>query len=96
MKRPSEKLLKDMSNEELSAEAEWHVLQAAGIFEEVSRMRADALDADEHKADEILQSAAERQSEAEAHIHQSNLLNSLMASRLSDEGVGVVERAAKA
>lgn len=95
MDRPSDKLLKDMSSEELSIESEWHLREASLLFEEVSEMRAGALELGEQQADEVLQSACEKEAEAEAHVHQSNLLSTLIAARLSEQGVGVVERAAK-
>jgi len=96
MKRPSDKLLKDKSNEELSMESEWHAGEASKLFDEVTKLRTIALESDEQESDEILQSASDLESEAQAHIHQSNLLASVMASRLSEEGVGTAEHAARA
>jgi hypothetical protein len=96
MKRPSEKLLKDMSNEELSAESEWHAAEAEKLLSEVNEMRETALGLTEQGAEEVLGSAIEKEAEAEAHIHQSNLLDALHASRFSDQGVSDVVSAAKA
>jgi hypothetical protein len=96
MKRPSEKLLKDMSIGELSAESEWHAFEASILLDEVKEMREIALGLSEQGTDDVLQSAAAKEAEAEAHIHQSNLLDALHAARLSDQGVGDVVRAAKA
>lgn len=96
MKRPSEKLLKDMSIAELSAESEWHASEASKLMDEVEQMRETALGLNEQGADEVLQSAMAKEAEAEAHIHQSNLLDSLRAARLSEKGVGDVVHAAKA
>jgi len=94
MMRPNEKLLKDMSIEELEAESHWHAKQAARLLVEVEKMRERALVVYEPEAEGILQAAAEKGAEAEAHIHQSNLIDALHASKLSDQGVGVVVHAA--
>lgn len=94
MNRPSEKLLKDMSSEELSAESEWHACEASKLLDEVVELREAALEPNEQAA-EILLSAAEMEAEAEAHLRQSNLLASLHAAKLSETGVGDVVHAAK-
>ncbi|MCC7306047.1 MAG: hypothetical protein IT173_00645 [Acidobacteria bacterium] len=94
MMRPNEKLLRDMSIEELATESHWHAKQAARLLQEVEKMRERALGADEREAEDILYIAAEKGAEAEAHIHQSNLIDALHASKLSDQGVGVVVHAA--
>ena len=39
MKRPSDKLLKEMTSEELSHEAAWHEREAAQLFDEVRDLR---------------------------------------------------------
>lgn len=94
MMRPNEKLLKDMSIEELAAESHWHAKQAARLLIEVEKMRTAAVGVDAAESDDMLQNAAQYESEAEAHIHQSNLIDALHASKLSDQGFGVVVRAA--
>ena len=96
MNRPSGKLLKDMSSEELSIESEWHLGEAGRLFEEVHEMRTSVLELSEEASNELLQSAAAKEIEAEAHVHQSNLLDTLRASRLSEHGVGDAHRTAKA
>ena len=96
MKRPSEKFLKDMSAAELTAEAEWHARRADELLAEVDEMREAALDYSDEAAAEALRSAMEKETEADAHIRQSHLLDSLRATRLSDLGVGDVVHAAKA
>lgn len=85
-----------MSNEELSAESEWHVNEAGKLLDDVKELRENALGLSEDQADEVLKTAAEKEAEAEAHIHQSNLLDSLHAARFSDQGVGAVVHTAKA
>ena len=96
MDRPSDKLLKDMSSEQLSLESEWHLGQAALLFENVKEMREAALDRGEQQANDVLQAPAAKEADAEAHVHQANLLTSLMAARLSQVGVGDAHRSAKA
>jgi len=96
MNRPSEKLLKDMSSQELSIESEWHLGEARNLFEEVHQMRTSVLELSEQASKELLESAAAKEIEAEAHVHQSNLLDTLRASRLSEQGVGDAHKTAKA
>jgi|GEM_PF-6822116 len=43
IRRPSDKLLKDMSNDELTAESEWHFAEAERILAEVRNLRAQAV-----------------------------------------------------
>jgi hypothetical protein len=90
MMRPSEKLLRDMSAQELASESQWHAGQAAGLLEQVIAVREAALSADEIEAAGLLQTAAEKEAEAEAHIRQSNIIDTLHASKLSAAGVGAV------
>lgn len=84
-----------MSMEELSAESKWHAYEALSLLDEVKVRREAALGVNEEEAEAALLSAAEMESEAEAHLQQSNLLDSLQAARLSDQGVGVVMHAGK-
>ena len=95
MKRPSEKLLREMSYKELSIESEWHLAEASIFLEKAEELRADSLGMNEKAADEILQLAVSMDAEAEAHVHQSNLLNSLMYSRLAEQPVEKAHGAAK-
>lgn len=90
MLRPNEKLLRDMSAEELAAESSWHTGKAASLLEEVTAVREAALGADETEAAGLLHTAAEKEAEAEAHIRQSNIIDTLHASKLSEAGVGAV------
>jgi hypothetical protein len=83
MKRPSEKLLREMSYKELSKESEWHIAESEQFLEEAEELRAKALNLSEEEAEEVLQMAVAKDAEAEAHIHHSNLLNSLMYSRIA-------------
>jgi hypothetical protein len=96
MKRPSDKFLKDMSIDELSSESAWHAREASRLLEDVRGLREHALELNELGAADALRSAMEKEGEAEAHLHQSNLLDSLHAARLSEQGVGDVVHAAKA
>jgi hypothetical protein len=96
MKRPSEKFLKDMSIDELSSESKWHAREASKLLDEVRDLREHALELNELGAVDALRSAMTKEEEAEAHMHQSNLLDSLHAARLSEQGVGEVVHAAKA
>ncbi len=94
MMRLSRKLLKDMSIDELSAESHWHAKQAAGLLKQVRALREKAVAVEKAETAEILRAAADLEVEAEAHIHQSNLIDALHASRPSDEGIGIVVHAA--
>ena len=96
MKRPSDKLLKEMTSEELSHEAAWHEREAAQLFDEVRDLREHALELDEEAAFEMLEAAGAKETEAQAHILQSNILNSLKAARLSSTGVGEAHRTVQA
>ena len=87
MERPTDKLLKEMSNEELRTEAEWHVAKAENLLQEVREMRVKALDSRDVEAMELLRSASSIESEAEAHRHQSFVL--LAACRPTDEATPI-------
>lgn len=88
--RRNEKLLMDMSTEELSAESEWHATKAAMLFSKVAKMRERALTAEAAEAGDLLRSAMKTEFEADEHRRQSNILDSLRAARVPKEGVGVV------
>ena len=90
MKRRNKKLLMDMSTEELSAESEWHSSKAAILSNQVRKMRELALTAEVTEAGELLRSAMQIEFEADEHLRQSNILDSLRAARVPKEGVGVV------
>ena len=97
MKRPSDKLLKEMTSEELSLESVWHENQAAELFDEVRELREQALELDDEAAAfEMLEAASAKETEAEAHMQQSNILNSLKAARLPGTGVGEAHRTVQA
>ena len=87
MERPTDKLLKEMSNDELRAEADWHVARAEDLLQHVREMRAKALDVAAAEAMDLLRSASSIESEAEAHRHQSFVL--LAACRPTDEAVPI-------
>lgn len=93
MKRPSEKLLREMSKEELSMESEWHLAESSQFLREAEELRARALTVNENTAEEILQQAVAKDAEAEAHIHQSNLLNCLMYGRLLERDLEMARSA---
>ena len=80
----------DMSTEELTAEAEWHAAKAAILFRKVEKMRERALTAERAEALELLRSAMAVEFDADEHLRQSNILESLRAARVPKEGVGVV------
>ena len=83
IRRPSDKLLKDMSNDELTAESEWHFAEAERILAEVRNLRAQAVAVgDIQQAIDILEKASELEREAEAHRHQSRVV--IAACRPSD------------
>lgn len=75
MNRPTDKLLKDMSNDELREESQWHVDESERLFGEVRTLRERAINV--KSGDEsmrILQEATEVERRAEAHRHQSRVL----------------------
>jgi hypothetical protein len=75
MNRPSDKLLKDMSNDELRDESRWHAEESELLFDEVRKLRERAIHV--KSGDEsmrILQEATEVERRAEAHRHQSSVL----------------------
>jgi hypothetical protein len=87
MERPTDKLLKEMSNDELRTEADWHVAKAEDLLQQVRGMREKALDSGDDEAMELLRSASLTESEAEAHRHQSFVL--LAACRPTDEATPI-------
>jgi hypothetical protein len=93
MERPTGKFLKDMSNDELRAESDWHVAEADRLLGEVRELRARALDAGSgQESMAILISASEIEAEADAHKHQSLIL--LAACRPTDEATPIVKASA--
>jgi hypothetical protein len=86
MKRPTDKLLKDMSKEELSMEAEWHDAEAVRLLKEVEQLQSKAVSvAGGPTSDETLKLAGTLEEEAAAHHRQSNLLSTLMVGRLMEK-----------
>ena len=85
MKRPSEKLLREMTREELLQESEWHLAESARFLRRAEELRQEALGVNEAAAEELLQHALGMDAEAEAHMHQSNLLNCLMYGRIAGQ-----------
>ena len=79
----------DMSTDELSAESKWHAGKAAKLFGKVRKMRQLALRSDTIKAGELLRSAMQIEFDADEHLRQSNILDSLRAARVPKQGVGV-------
>lgn len=96
MNRPNEKLLKDMSIEELSTNSGWHAEQASALFEKVKEMRARALTLTINEAVELMRSAMVVAFEAEQHMRHANVLDSVRAARVPRPGAGLVAPAAKA
>ena len=74
MQRPTDRLLKEMSNDDLRAESEWHTTRSQRLLEEVRQLRSDALHATAEHSIEILLEATNVEAEAEAHRHQSLVL----------------------
>jgi hypothetical protein len=89
MLRPTDKLLKEMSNDDLRAESEWHATRSQRLLEEVRRLRSSALESTAERSLEILCEATDVEAEAEAHRHQSLVL--LMACQPS-EGVTPIRK----
>lgn len=86
----------DMSTEELSAESEWHAAKAAILFNEVKKIREAAVAAEWPEAGDLLRAATATEFEADEHIRQANILDSLRAARVPNDGVGVVLKVARA
>ncbi len=85
-----------MSIEELSTESEWHAARAAELFGEVRKMRDRAVTVEITEASELLRSAMQVEFEAAEHLHQSNVLDSVRASRLPYTGTRLVVPATRA
>ena len=86
-----------MTGDELSLESVWHENRAAELFDEVRELRERALELDDEAAAfEMLEAARAKEAEAEAHLQQSNILNSLKAARLPGTGVGEAHRTVQA
>lgn len=90
MNRRSEKLLREMSPEELASESEWHAAQASELFGKVKKIRKRALSLSINEAVELMRLAMEVAFEAEEHLHHANVLDSVRASRLPYRGTGLV------
>jgi len=83
MKRPTDKLLKDMSNEELREESAWHSEEAERLFAEVRGIRTKAIKTTSgEESMRLLLDATETEKRADAHIHHSRVL--LAACRPTD------------
>jgi hypothetical protein len=75
MNRPSDKLLKDMSNDELREESRWHADESERLFAGVRELRERAIHVKSgDESMKILQEATEVERRAEAHRHQSRVL----------------------
>ena len=86
MKRPTDKLLKDMSKEELSMEAQWHDAEAVRLLQAVEQLQSKAVSmTGGPDSDETLKLAGVLEEEAAAHHRQSNLLSTLMVGRLIEK-----------
>jgi hypothetical protein len=93
MERPTGKLLKDMSNDELRTESDWHVAEAERLLGEVRDLRSRALGAGSGQdAMAVLVSASEIEAEADAHVHQSRVL--LAACRPTDQPTPIAKASA--
>lgn len=75
MNRPTDKLLKDMSNDELRGESQWHAEESERLMGEVRELRERAIHVKSgDESMKILMEATEVEHRAEAHRHQSRVL----------------------
>jgi hypothetical protein len=75
MNRPTDKLLKDMSNDELREESRWHAEESERLMDELRELRERAIHVKSgDESMKILQEATEVERRAEAHRHQARVL----------------------
>ena len=75
MNRPTDKLLRDMSNDELREESRWHAEESERLMGEVLELRERAIHVKSgDESMKILQEATEVERRSEAHRHQSQVL----------------------